>query len=236
MSPHLGLRRRITLDLLGIVANWLIGLYYATIHFVNDPEAIRILNRTPQPRGIYPFWHSHQLSALNFYRQTHAAILVSRSRDGEYIARIAARAGFVAVRGSSSRGGAQGMREMVRAAAAGHPLAITPDGPRGPRHAVHLGVLGLARTTRLPITPVAFGLSSFWELPSWDRFRIPKPFSTACACWGRPLHVPPDADEAELQHLAQELQQRMTTMEQQADRLARQLHRHRGRVDPPLRR
>ncbi len=224
MSPRYRLRERLLLAVCGRIANWLIGALYATVRFVNDPHGLSVLNRNPSPPGIFPFWHSHQLSMLHFHRHTGSAILVSRSRDGEYIARIARQAGFLPVRGSSSRSGAQGLREMVRLAAKGHPIAITPDGPRGPRQCVHPGVIALARNSGQIITPVAIGLSGFWEIPSWDRFRIPKPFSTACSCWGKPLSIPPDADEAAIERYAEMLRQRLLALEKRADRLARRLH------------
>jgi len=151
-------------------------------------------------------------------RRTKSAILVSRSRDGEYIARIAAALGYRPVRGSSSRG---------------RPVTITPDGPRGPRYDIKPGLLALARNSGCDIIPAAMGLSAYWELPSWDRFRIPKPFSRGVHCWGEPLRVPPDADEAALGRLAQELRRRMIALEAHADRKARELAAGPRPVDSP---
>ena len=170
---------------------------------------------------IYAFWHSHQLSALWHFRRVGAGILISMSKDGEYIARVARSVGFTPLRGSSSRLGAAGLKALIEFARSGRPVAITPDGPRGPRHSIGAGVLALAQKSGYPIVPFAIGLSSFWELPSWDRFRIPKPFSRGYACWGEPLSVPPDADDATIERLAAELRARMIALEEFADRMAR---------------
>ncbi len=150
-----------------------------------------------------------------------AGILISASKDGEYIARIARSVGFVPLRGSSSRLGAPGLKALIELARSGRTVAITPDGPRGPRYSIGPGVLAVAQKSGYPIIPFAIGLSSFWELPSWDRFRIPKPFSRGYACWGEPLSVPPDADDATLDQLAAELRRRMIALEEFADRMAR---------------
>ena len=214
------LAQRILFFLTGFLGRWVIALYYTTVRIVSDTRSLARLNRNPSPTGIYAFWHSHQLSTLWRNRGSGAAILISQSRDGEYVARLAAAFGYEPVRGSSSRRGAVGLMEMIRVAGTGRPVAITPDGPRGPRHTVHAGVLALAQKTGLPIVPMAVGHSRFWQLRSWDRFRIPKPFSKGYSCTGAALHVPPDADEAALERLAAELRARMIALEELADRKA----------------
>ncbi len=205
----------------GAVAKWVLFPYYLTVRIVEGGELRTRMLRNPRPPGIYAFWHSHQLSALWHFRRVGAGILISASKDGEYIARIARSVGFAPLRGSSSRLGAPGLKALIELARSRRPVAITPDGPRGPRHSIGPGVLAVAQKSGYPITPFAIGLSSFWELPSWDRFRIPKPFSRGYACWGEPLSVPPDADEAALDQLAAELRRRMIALEEFADRMAR---------------
>jgi lysophospholipid acyltransferase (LPLAT)-like uncharacterized protein len=207
--------------LAGALAKWVLAPYYTTIRIVEGPEVRARMLRHPRPPGVYVFWHSHQLSALWHFRRVGAGILVSASKDGEYIARVARSVGFTPLRGSSSRLGALGLRALIEFARSGRPVALTPDGPRGPRHSIGPGVLVLAQKSGYPIVPFAIGLSSFWELPSWDRFRIPKPLSRGYACWGEPLSVPPDADDATLDQLAAELRARMIALEEFADRMAR---------------
>jgi len=220
VSAERPIHQRLLLRLAGLLARPLVALLYSTVRIVDDGLTRKLLNRRPQPPGVHAFWHSHQLSALWHYRRTRAGVLVSLSRDGEYIARIAAAVGFRPVRGSSSRAGHAGLKELVRLARSGVPVAVTPDGPRGPRHTVGPGLLLLAQKTGYPIVPVAIGLSRFWELPSWDRFRIPKPFAKGYGCWGEPFHVPADADPQTLAALADEFRARMIALEQHADRCA----------------
>lgn len=231
MRSDYGWLQRLAFFLTGWLGHTVISLYYTTVHIVNDDEVQRALNHTPHRPGIYPFWHAHQLSLVHHFSRTGAAILVSRSRDGEYIARIAQRAGFRPVRGSSSRAGPAGLKQLIALARAGGPVAITPDGPRGPRYSIQPGVIALARNSERTIRPLAIGLSDFWQLPSWDRFRIPKPFSWGYAAIGEPLAVPPDADAAAMEALAEELRRRLLALEEHADTMARRLKRRSGRVD-----
>lgn len=207
--------------LAGAAAKWVLAPYYTTIRIVDSPEVRARILRHPQPSGVYAFWHSHQLTAVWHFRRVGAGTLISASKDGEYMARIARSVGFTPLRGSSSRLGAAGLKALIEFARSGRPVAITPDGPSGPRYSIGPGVIAVAQKSGYPIIPVAIGLSSFWELPSWDRFRIPKPFSRAYACWGEPLTVPPDADAATLEKLSAELRARIIALEQFADRMAR---------------
>ena len=108
---------------------------------------------------ILAFWHAQQLMIPTGYRGPGANVLISRHQDGEIIARIIARFGHRAVRGSSTRGGALALRELIRLGRSGADLVVTPDGPKGPRHVGKLGVIQLAKATGLPIVPLAFSCS-----------------------------------------------------------------------------
>ncbi len=108
---------------------------------------------------IIAFWHGRQLMMPFAYKGKSASILISRHRDGELIARAVGYFGFRAARGSTTRGGAAALKQLIRSARAGDDLAVTPDGPRGPRQVVQLGVIELAKLTGLPIIPVTFGAS-----------------------------------------------------------------------------
>ena len=105
------------------------------------------------------FWHARQFMMPLTYRGTLAHILISQHHDGEIIARIVERFGFRAVRGSSTRGGVEALRELIRLGRSGVDLVVTPDGPNGPRQVAKMGVIQLARASRLPIIPLAFGCS-----------------------------------------------------------------------------
>ncbi|HET7909344.1 MAG TPA: lysophospholipid acyltransferase family protein [Nitrospira sp.] len=124
-------------------------------------------------RVIIAFWHSRQLMMPLTYRGVLAHILISQHQDGEIIARIVERFGFRSVRGSSTRGGVEALRELIRLGRSGVDLVVTPDGPNGPPQVVKMGVIQLARASKLPIIPLAFGCSkknfSQAGIASWCR-------------------------------------------------------------------
>lgn len=124
-------------------------------------------------RVIIAFWHSRQLMMPLTYRGSLAHILISQHQDGEIIARIVERFGFRSVRGSSTRGGVEALRELIRLGRSGVDLVVTPDGPNGPPQVVKMGVIQLARASKLPIIPLAFGCSkknsSQAGTASWSR-------------------------------------------------------------------
>lgn len=111
---------------------------------------------TDTPQYIIAFWHAHLLLMLHCRFRTPISVMISRSKDGEYIARVFDWFGVDAIRGSTSRGGSQALREIVRRAREGHNIGFTPDGPRGPARKVQPGVIYTAQATGLPIVPVAF--------------------------------------------------------------------------------
>ena len=212
--------RGVLLLLIALFGKWVLFLYYLTVHIRDERPDFRMRGRGPHAGGIYPLWHSHQLSIAWHCRGARSVTMVSRSADGEYIAKLAASLGNIPVRGSSSRGGIAGLKSLIEWARRYVAVTITPDGPRGPRQTIKPGLLMVARETGHAVTPVALGLSDFWEIPSWDRFRIPKPFSRGYFCYGEPLRVPPDADDRMLGELADELRRRMIALEDYADRMA----------------
>jgi lysophospholipid acyltransferase (LPLAT)-like uncharacterized protein len=161
--------------------------------------------RTGGQRYIVAFWHRYLVLMPWIYEGGHVCCLISSSRDGERLTRVSRLLGrgIVPARGSSSRGGASGLREMVRHARAGWDLGITPDGPRGPLRVVQPGVVLAAAATGLPVVPVAWAATRCWQLRSWDRFVIPKPFARVEAVHGEPLWFgrgeDPEAARARLQ-------------------------------------
>ncbi len=125
--------------------------------------------------------------------------------------------GYETVRGSTSRGGGAALRGLVKAARSGRSLAITPDGPRGPRQRLQPGVITAAQMTGLPIIPLAGGASRAWWPGSWDRFCIPKPFARVRVLYGEPRYVARDATAAELRRHAEELEAEMNAMIEEVD-------------------
>jgi lysophospholipid acyltransferase (LPLAT)-like uncharacterized protein len=169
-------------------------------------------------RFLLAFWHRHLPLMRYAYRGPRMSVLVSRSKDGELIARVMGHLGIGTSRGSSSRGGSAGLREMLRAARAGSDIAITPDGPRGPLREVQPGVVLLAAATGLPLIPVAIAASRARELRSWDRMPVPLPGSRVEVVYGEPLRLPRDARAEEW---APRLRDALNEVEGRAQRLAR---------------
>ena len=161
-------------------------------------------------QAIYVLFHSHLLYAIMIYMETWRYGLVgtvelSPSRDGEIMARMARLLGLRVVRGSARRQRMASIRSLLREIEAGWSLCVALDGPKGPRGHVSHSILNLARTTGLPLIPYYGRSRSEWRLPTWDRFRIPKPFSGARVYYGAPIYIPPDATDADLEAIADRL-------------------------------
>ena len=141
---------------------------------------------------LYALWHQQLLMLTLRHRNQNVAVMISRSRDGDVASRIVEQLGFRVVRGSSSRGGATGMREMIEATGDGHPLALTIDGPRGPARRCKPGAILIAGRSRLPIVPTVAIPASARALNSWDRFLVPAPRSRVFVSYGNPIDVRTD--------------------------------------------
>jgi lysophospholipid acyltransferase (LPLAT)-like uncharacterized protein len=167
--------------------------------------------------GIYPFWHRCVLGATWIFRHRNFAVLTSRSRDGEFIARVIHRFGYVPIRGSSSRGGQRGLLEMDTFVKNGGGAAFTIDGPRGPRFVAKRGPVLLARTTGVPITAFYVAMEKAWVLNTWDAMVIPKPFSRAFVRVARKIFVPSNASEEQLSAAHSEMQAALDRVTAYAD-------------------
>lgn len=162
-------------------------------------------------RGGPPFvlatWHGRILPSVWFWRDRGMVVVISEHFDGEWIARIVSRFGYGTARGSSSRGGARALRQLVRAARHAS-TAFTVDGPRGPAGVVQPGVVWLAQVSGHPIVPFHAEAARHWTMRSWDRTQIPKPFAHVVMAVGEPLVVAAGADlDAARQAVALRLQE-----------------------------
>jgi len=157
-----------------------------------------------EKKYIYAFWHSRILMSVYFFRNRNIQVLISRHRDGEFIDRVISHYGFGSVRGSTTTGGPAALRQMAEALEKGLDVAITPDGPRGPKQTVQPGVIQLAQLSNTAIAPFSFDCSRKWVIKSWDNFIIPKPWSRGVFVWGEPVSVS-RADEKVIKNLEQEL-------------------------------
>ncbi|HEX6811912.1 MAG TPA: lysophospholipid acyltransferase family protein [Planctomycetota bacterium] len=167
---------------------------------------------------LVAMWHGRMLVGLpmRMHRSRKIGVLVSPSDDGNLATRALRLFGYVSIRGSLSRQGARALREMTETLQAGRQLVVTPDGPRGPRHSMNVGMHWLARRTGAPILPVAFACDRAWRLRSWDRFTIPKPFARIVVHYGDPCPIAATASDSELEVLAAELGRRLVAMEREA--------------------
>jgi lysophospholipid acyltransferase (LPLAT)-like uncharacterized protein len=192
--------------------NVYIRLLHATMRVeVRGAERLAEARRAPG-HYILCFWHSRFVLMPYCYPGPRIVVLSSQHRDAEALVRILRMFGIEQARGSSTQGGATGLRQILRKVREGCDVGLTPDGPRGPRRRVQPGVVAIARFTGLPIIPVTFSASPARRLRSWDRTLIPKFFSKGLFVYGDPIVVPRDADEA-----AQE--DRRRALERELDRI-----------------
>ncbi|MEP6709437.1 MAG: lysophospholipid acyltransferase family protein [Verrucomicrobiota bacterium] len=174
MSP-----RRV--QLIATFGAWIVRLIVATLRFRVSDDA-GVIGGPAKPRLIWAFWHNSLfvIPHLGNHYLSHrpGAALTSASRDGEILAAFLERFNVRPIRGSSSRQGAAALLEMKRLIEQGFDVAITPDGPRGPRYHLNPGVITLAQKTGALIMPIRVHYSRCWRLKTWDAFEIPKPFAT----------------------------------------------------------
>lgn len=217
-KEHRSFKDRLLVSLAPRVGAIIIRLLGASlrIRFVHPERETQIKSAGKQL--IYAFWHSWILTGCYARRNRKITTLISQHRDGELIARTAVRLGYQVSRGSSSRGGAGGLKGLCDAAEAGQDLSINPDGPKGPAKQAHPGVIMLASLTGLPILPSAMAFSRAWRLNSWDRFVIPKPFSRVVIVFASPIEVPRDLTEDMLLEYRETLRQSLLDAEVEAEK------------------
>ena len=193
----------------------------ATIRFRMDDRS-GYFSGAPKEAIIFAIWHNRLGLALTLYERyvrraqpnRKLAGLISASRDGGLLACLVEMFRMQPVRGSSSRRGAQALRELIGWGERGYDLAITPDGPRGPCYTVRDGVVAAAQLTGLPIVPASYRLNWKIRLKSWDRFQIPLPFARCDITTGRVIRVPREATEVERETVRQELEAEMRAITQ----------------------
>ena len=153
------------------------------------PPGVEQAFRSGSRLAIAAFWHRQIPGMLGHFRNSRVCVPVSEHRDGEYVAQVMRHYGIATVRGSSSRGGARLLRDMMAMVVQGYSPVLTPDGPRGPRFSVQPGIWMLARRTGMPVYPVGVAVREAWTARSWDAFVIPKPFTRIIVRFGPALHV-----------------------------------------------
>ena len=173
--------------------SWLYKLVVSTIMFTCRVKYIgKEIEEQLKKQGktwIYASWHENTAMTAWFIRNEKVAMMASDSKDGEFIARGITLFGNIPVRGSASKGGAKAVKAMVKLLKQGHSAAITPDGPRGPARQLQRGVLYISLMSGSPIVAAHIAASREWVFPTWDKHRLPKPFSKVVVSFGGPYFV-----------------------------------------------
>jgi len=201
---------------------WLGGLAALALRALGASWRVRAEGPDPFASGERPLlgalWHRGFLAAAALFRDRDAVVMVSRSRDGDWIEAVLRRLGYAASpRGSSSRGASGALRQQIGLVAEGRIGALLCDGPRGPARRAKPGVLALARGTGAPLYPLAIAARPALRLGSWDRTLLPLPFARVLCLYGEPLRVPRDANEAKLEELRLRLERELDRLTEAAD-------------------
>jgi lysophospholipid acyltransferase (LPLAT)-like uncharacterized protein len=206
-SQRFSLRQRFLLWAISWAAYLAISLIGPTLRYsISWEEPPTPPDATYEMPIIYSFWHRAVFAGAWLWRNIGIAVMVSRSFDGEYIARTIEKLGFVAVRGSSSRGGAKALLGLRTQLERGVSVAFTIDGPRGPKYVAKPGPVLLSRESGLPMAAFYVALSDAWVLKTWDAMMIPKPFSKALVRVSAKMRVPAEAGQGEMTDYHAQLQ------------------------------
>ncbi|MFO8088410.1 MAG: lysophospholipid acyltransferase family protein [Desulfatiglandaceae bacterium] len=194
--------------LVGVLISSLMHSYRLSAKF-GEKAAEAALKRSGG-RAVYATWHQRMSYHFHYFGKLHLLMMISGSRDGEYAARLASCAGFRYVRGSSTRGGSQALKDMVGKLNGGFDSAgMLADGPQGPPRVVKMGSLIIARDTGLPLIGVLWGADRCWTFNSWDRYLVPKPFSRIVIKYTKPMWIPTGTSGPALEDLRVEFERRL---------------------------
>jgi lysophospholipid acyltransferase (LPLAT)-like uncharacterized protein len=203
------------------VAYGILRLYLCLVRIRSEHEEELLDHLRHGGKAIAAVWHQRILLVIRYarrFREFTPAVMISRSRDGDLIADVCRRLNFRPVRGSSSRGGREALATII-AELSVHPTAVhAVDGPRGPRGLIKAGIIRMAQLSGAPIIPVYISVNRAWTLRSWDRFLIPKPFSTIRVRWDNPIPVPAELDHALFETIRLDIEKRMRDNQGQDDR------------------
>ena len=158
-------------------------------------------------------WHKDFLFVLDHFRRQRIVVMVSRSRDGELVARTMHRLGYRTARGSSSAGGAGALLELTKSVRDGWSSAFIADGPRGPARRSKMGPVIAAKESGAPMIPFGCHAEHAWRMKNWDETVIPRPFSRIAIAFGEPMAVPPEASREECEAIRSDLDARMAELE-----------------------
>ncbi|SJZ47334.1 lysophospholipid acyltransferase family protein [Selenihalanaerobacter shriftii] len=168
---------------------------------------------------IFTFWHGKMLVPIYYFRRKGYYGLASQSRDGEYISRVLQKLGWKVVRGSTSKGSVKSLLKLIKTLRKGNHIAITPDGPRGPRHKTKPGTVYLAKKSNSVIIPVGVALSKRKVINSWDRFHLPYLFAKAVLFFGEAVEIESDINQSEIEKKVAKVDKHLMEAEEEAKQL-----------------
>lgn len=203
--------------LIWAIVRVLISTYRIKIYGVEFKHQAQALN--PKKSFIFAVWHEQVISVMTGHAWTEPYLaLASRSKDGDYAAYVSEKMGFVSVRGSSrknniDKGGKEALREYISKLSQGISGGLTVDGPKGPRQKCKIGIVLMAQETGAPILPVVGLASSYWEFNSWDRFKVPRPFSKIKMIYGEPILVPANSTPEQLESISEQVTHALKELE-----------------------
>ncbi len=201
-----------------LLAAWVVRLWMNTLRYrIFFADGVRHPADHRQQRYLYAFWHESILFPTTFRARVH--VLIGQHADAELMAQVCRFLNFRVVRGSTTRGGIGALLELNRVSRVSH-LAVTPDGPRGPRRRIQPGLVYLASLTGLPVVVVGVGYSSAWRARSWDRFAVPRPWSTAACVFAPAIQVPPRLRRDGLEKYTRLVEERLALATEAAERWA----------------
>jgi lysophospholipid acyltransferase (LPLAT)-like uncharacterized protein len=195
------------------VRTWMSTLDYRAAFY--DPTVDPVDHRC-RGQKIYIFWHEYILFPLHMRGNSNLSMLLSQHRDADILLEVAKHMGFEFVRGSTFGGGTTALRELMDRSQSMN-LAITPDGPRGPRRTLAQGPIYLSSKLGMPLVAMGFGYSNPWRLGSWDKFAIPKPYSHARAVVSPAMVIPPNLDREGVEHYRLEVEKMLNRLTLEAE-------------------
>lgn len=218
-------KRLLKHDRTQILLSWLLSAYIRLVMLTSRKKRYVEEGAQPYLRGdgnaIFAFWHGRMMMLPAFCPpRPLMRVLISFHRDGLLISRVIGHFGQATVSGSSSKGGASAVKEIVRALKEGDNISITPDGPRGPSQVAEMGIVSVARLSGLPVLPVTFSSTRHIRFKSWDRFMLALPFGRIVFCVGQPIVVSRESDEHAQEQARRMIEQEMNRLVEKADGLA----------------
>ena len=188
--------------------HWTLRYEYQGQHYLEDAKKI-----SKNKNYLLALWHQNLAGSIMAHSEKTHAVIVSPSQDGEYVAKVCKQFGLITCRGSSSREGQKALRQMIRIMKSGVPGAITVDGPKGPAGIVKEGIIELARLSGAPIVPLNVTISQYFEFKkSWDRFRLPKPFTKVTIYYGKPILITREIERDQFPELTKQIADKMNNL------------------------